>query len=189
MPLRKLPYVQLESLIRRHLSTEEDRATTALIRRLRIAKKRGYLTPSELEAVCYWKSPRAIHHIRSNSRSAIRAATRLALTIRSERGRLEALRQLKGVSVPTASALLTLVDPRRYGVIDIRVWQLLYVVGTVRQNEAGIGFNFKHWEQFLTVLRHFARKYGVTARDIERTLFLVHREYQTGTLYRSSREA
>jgi hypothetical protein len=189
MPLRKLPSVQLESLIRRHLSTDEDRATMALVRRLRIAKKRGYLTRSELEAVCYWKSPRAIHHIRSNSRSAIRAATRQAFATRSEGERLEALRQLKGVSVPMASALLTLVEPRRYGVIDIRVWQLLYVVGTVRQNEAGIGFNFKHWEQFLTVLRHFARKYEVTARAIERTLFLVHREYQMGTLYRSSREA
>jgi hypothetical protein len=36
----------------------------------------------------------------------------------------------KGVSVPMASALLTLLDPKRYGVIDIRVWQLLHRMGT-----------------------------------------------------------
>jgi hypothetical protein len=29
-----------------------------------------------------------------------------------------------------ASALLTLLDPKRYGVIDIRVWQLLHRMGT-----------------------------------------------------------
>jgi len=86
-----------------------------------------------------------------------------------------------------ASALLTLMDPRRYGVIDIRVWQLLHKVGTVTKNEAGIGFNSNNWSEFLMVLRYFARKYGVKARDIERTLFLVHREYQTGRLYRRSR--
>ena len=183
MPLLKLPYARLESLVRRHLSTEEDQTTTVLIGRLRAAKKRGYLTSSELETVCYWKSPRAIHHIRSNSLATIRAATRLALATENEREKLEALRQLKGVSVPMASALLTLIDPRRYGVIDIRVWQLLHKVGTVTKNEAGIGFNYSHWEQFLILLRHFARKYGVKARDIERTLFLVHRKYQRGRLY------
>jgi len=186
MPLQKLPYARLEPLIRQHLSTAEDETTTALIRRLRAARKRGYLTASELEAVCYWKSPRAIHHIRSNSPAAVRAATRLALTTKSERKRLEALRQLRGVSVPMASALLMLIDPRRYGVIDIRVWQLLHKVGTVTKNEAGVGFNFNQWYQFLMVLRHFARKCGVKARDIERTLFLVHRKYQTGRLYASS---
>jgi hypothetical protein len=88
-----------------------------------------------------------------------------------------------------ASALLMLIDPRRYGVIDIRVWQLLHKIGTVTKNEGGIGFNFDHWYQFLMVLRHFARKLGVKARDIERTLFFVHREYQTGRLYPSSRQA
>jgi len=36
----------------------------------------------------------------------------------------------KGVSVPMASALLTLLDPKRYGVIDIRIWQLLHRMGT-----------------------------------------------------------
>ena len=83
-------------------------STTELIRRLRVARKRGYVTAAELEAVCYWKSPRAIQYIRSNSPARVRATTRSALATRSERRRLEAPRQLKGVSVPMASALLML---------------------------------------------------------------------------------
>ena len=113
-----------------------------LIRRLRVARKRGYVTPAELEAVCYWKSPRAIQYIRSNSPAQVGATTRSALATRSERRRLEALRQLKGVSVPMASALLMLLNPKRYGVIDIRVWQLLHKIGTVSKKRRGGGVHF-----------------------------------------------
>jgi hypothetical protein len=82
-----------------------------------------------------------------------------------------------------ASAILTLLDPRRYGVIDIRVWQLLYRLGTVTQNPNGVGFTFDNWYRFLMVVRHFSRMLKVHARDIERTLFAVHQKYQKGRLY------
>ncbi len=182
--LKKLPYSRLEPLIRKHLSVDEEDSATDLIHRLRSAKKRGWITPSELAAVCYWKSPRAIQYIRSNSPARVRAATREALGTRSEQRRLEALRQLRGVSVPMVSAILMLLDPKRYGVIDIRVWQLLHEVGTVTKNADGVGFNFKNWYQFLMVLRYFAKKLRVSARDIERTLFIAHKEYQEARLYK-----
>ena len=96
---------------------------------------------------------------------------------------MEALLQLQGVSVPMASALLTLLDPKRYGVIDIRVWQLLYAVGAVSENPRGVQFSLKNWLRFLAILRHHASRLGVTARDIERALFAAHRANQQGRLY------
>jgi len=183
MPLRRIPYKRLEPLVRNYLSTREESEATGLIRQLRTARLRGYVMPEELEAVCYWKSPRAIRHIRANGAGRVRSATGAALRSRSERKRLEALTSLRGVSVPMASALLTLLDPKRYGVIDIRVWQLLHKLGTVKKNPGGVGFKFRNWYQFLMIIRHFAKKFGVKARDIERTLFLVHKEYQAGRLY------
>jgi hypothetical protein len=77
-----------------------------------------------------------------------------------------------------ASAILMLLYPRRYGVIDIRVWQLLHTVGSVRKAPSGVGFSFNNWYQFLMIIRYFAQKHGVKARDIERTLFLVHRHFK-----------
>jgi hypothetical protein len=112
-------------------------------------------------------------------------ATALALGTRSEARRLESLRRLKGVSVPMASAVLTLVDPRRYGVIDIRVWQLLHERGAVTLNAAGVGLSGNNWRQFLAVIRHFARKLRVKARDVERALFDAHRTRQKGRLYKT----
>ena len=177
----------MSALLKHHLSTEEDAKTAALIRELRSARVRGYLTRRELEKVCHWKSARAIHLIKRNSAACVQTATRLALATRSERRRLEALTSLDGVSVPMASAILTLLHPRRYGVIDIRVWQLLYALEEVTKKSSGIGFNFKNWYQFLMKLRYFAKKLGVSARDIERSLFLAHQANQRGTLYARSR--
>jgi len=175
-------------LLKKHLSAEEDTKTAALIRELRPARARGYLTREELEKVCRWKSARAIHLINGNSVVRVRTATRRALTTRSERRRLEALTTLDGVSVAMASAILTLLNPRRYGVIDIRVWQLLYALGEVTKKSGGVGFNFNNWYQFLMKLRYFAKQLGVGARDIERSLFFAHQANQKGTLYQRPRK-
>jgi hypothetical protein len=185
MALKKLPYHQIAPLVRDYLSADDD-DTVALIRELRPARVRGYLTPSELEKVCRWKSPRALQYIRSNSAASVCGATKRALATRSERRRLEALRELRGVSVPMASAILMLIDPKRYGVIDIRVWQLLHAFGAVTQKPSGVGFDFANWYQFLMIVRYFSKKLDVTARDVEHALFRAHKEYQKGRLYRAS---
>jgi thermostable 8-oxoguanine DNA glycosylase len=184
LALRKIPYRKLAALVADRLSTDEDEATLTVIRRLRHARARGYLTPGELEAACRWKSPRAIALVRSNSASNIRAATRRAFAARNERARLEELLTLRGVSVATASAILTMLDPRRYAVLDIRCWQLLHTMGAVTSNRAGTGFTAKNWSEFISVVRQLAKRFGVKARDVERVLFMAHREYQEGRLYR-----
>ena len=183
MAIGKLPYKQLRVLIRDHLVLREDPDTAKLTSELRQVRKRGYLKPIELERICRWKSARAIHHIKKNSAARVRAATGRALATQSEHRRLEALMSLDGVSVGMASAILTLLNPRRYGVIDIRVWQLLYGIGAVTKNPSGVGFTFNHWHQFLMIVRQFAEEFHVSARDIERSLFSVHQAYQKGTLY------
>ena len=158
MPLKTIPYQKLEPLIVNHLSTGEEKNTLELIREFRTVKKRGYLTKSDLERVCYWKSPRAIRLIRENSPYLVRKRTGEAFATRSERKRLDLLTSLKGVSVPMASSVLMLHDPKRYGVIDTRVWQLLYAMGTVKINPRGAGFHFNEWDQYIGIIRYFAHK-------------------------------
>ena len=183
MALKKLPYKRLQHLIGIHLSTKEDPSTQTVIDELSISRKRGYLTKPELVRVCRWKSPRAIKHIQRNRTDTIKKVTKQVFATRSEREKLSLLTSLYGVSVPMASSFLMLTNPARYGVIDIRVWQLLYEMGTVSSNADGMGFDFKQWYRYLMIIRYFAKKYKVDARDIERTLFMVHSRYQKGTLY------
>jgi hypothetical protein len=169
--------------LRRELVRQEHVATAALIRDLAGVRARGCFTRGEFVRMCRWKSPRAQHLWRRNSGARVRAVSRAVLATASERRRMELLTSLRGVGVPIASAILTLVDPRRYGVLDIRAWQLLFAVRSVAGNRRGQGFTIAQWEEYLSALRHHARRLGVTARAIEFTLFEAHRRRQEGTLY------
>lgn len=183
MALARLPYKTLQHLVGPHLSTTENPSTEMLIKSLSGVRKRGYLTRPELIAICRWKSVRAIRHIRRNRTTMIRNVTRAAFRTRGEQKRTILLTSLHGVGIPMASAILMLTNPSRYGVIDIRVWQLLFKMGAVTTNANGVGFDFKQWHSFLVIIRYFASKYKVKARDIERTLFNVHSLYQEDVLY------
>ena len=183
MALGTLPSCSLEDLIADNLSRVEDEGTLALISSLRAARRRGYLTKVELVAACRWKSARTAGRVRLNRPRSIRVATSAALKGRSELDRVQALTALQGVSIPTASAILTLLNPKRYGVIDIRVWQLLHRLGMVEGNAHGTNLTHAHWLGFLGVVRRYAATFRLPARDIERTLFVIHRRYQERTLY------
>jgi len=161
VPLKRVPYRSLRALLRRELVREEDPPTAALIRRLAHVKRAGRFTRGEFLAMCRWKSPRARLHYE----------------------RIAALTVLPGVSVATASAILTLIDPLNYGVLDIRCWQLLFHIRSVKGNESGRAFTIAQWEQYLTRLRGHARALDVSARMIEYTLFHCHRKLQRGRLY------
>ncbi len=124
-----------------------------------------------------------MHHYRRNSAVRIRGVARAVLGTRDERRRIELLTGLRGVSVPIASSILTLIDPERYGVLDIRVWQLLFALDVVASKPKGRGFSVDDWEEYLTVLRRHARGLGAPVRAVEYTLFHCHRKWQTGRLY------
>ena len=184
MPIKKLPFKSLESLVRRKLSTTENDQTRLTMSELALSRSKGYLTKNDLRTIAKWKSPRTIRHIESNSPSLVKSISTKAFRTKSERAKLSLLMELNGVSVPMASAILMFRNPKRYPVIDIRAWQVLHQMNAVSKNAGGTGFSFSHWYQYLRIVRHLASKHGVKARDIDRTLFLVHAEYQIGLLYR-----
>jgi hypothetical protein len=183
MPLKRVPYRSLRALLRRELLTEEHDATAALIRRLAHVEGAGRFTRAEFRAMCRWTRPGSRRHSERNPAGASRRASVAVLAARSERERMSRLIALPGVSVATASAILTLIDPRRYGVLDIRCWQLLFRIRSVAGNERGRAFTVSQWEQYLERLRGHARALGVSARMIEYTLFHCHRKLQRGRLY------
>ena len=179
----RVPFGSLTALLRAVPVSPEDPGTAALMERLQGVRRAGEFDRAAFLAMCRWKSPRALLHYRRHSATTVQRVARAVLATRSERRRLALLTALRGVSVPTASAILTLIEPRRYGVLDIRVWQLLHKLGAVEACPAGRGFGPAHWEQFLRLLRAQARARHTTPRLVELTLFHYHRTVQTGQLY------
>ena len=181
--IRLPPNASLAEIIDRRLDKQESLKTLMIISKLKRVKKSKGLSKADLEEVCRWKSPRAISLIRKNEPSRIRRITKQAFAIRNEKERIARLTSLQGVGIPMASAILMLTGQKRYGVLDIRVWQLLYAVGSVTRNPRGRSFTANHWYQYLCILRQYAKNKNVSVRDVERSLFKSHKEIQQGRLY------
>ena len=165
----------------------EDTKTDALIGLLKDVKARGYLNDDEFVLIGMWKSPRQKHNYIKNSSGTIKDVTKESFKTIDEREKVIILTRLKGVSVPTASAILTLTDPENYGVIDIRVWQALYKYGLVKNRSSGVGLSPDDWTEYLDIIRSLAKKYGTSSRAVEQVIFLHHKNnLQTGTLYKKS---
>ena len=163
----------------------EDTKTHELISLLNGVRTRGYLNADEFMLIGMWKSPRQKHNYIKNNAETIKAISKESFKTKDEKVKVIILTSLKGVSVPTASAILTLTDPQNYGVIDIRVWQALYKYGLVRSRSSGVGLSPDDWIEYLDIIRALARKYNTSSRAVEQLIFLHHKNsLQTGTLYK-----
>ena len=122
--------------------------------------------------MCEWKSHRARPHFQSNDDASIKRLSSQVLDTTDEKRRIDLLNSLNGVGIPMGSAILMLTDPQHYGVIDVRVWSLLYAYGEVKSNPSGRNLSPNNWLTYLGVIRKFASEFKVKPRDIDRTLFL-----------------
>ena len=95
-----------------------------------------YLTYSELDEVLKWKLrgqyERTARYRRGLADETVRVVTKAAFGIQLQEKSLElrirtgVLTGLPGVGVPVASAILALVDPETYGVLDFRAWRQVF---------------------------------------------------------------
>jgi len=179
----KNQYKSIKELIKENLDTKEDDKTQVLINELKGVEQRGYLTKNEFMKIGMWKSPRPKKRYLANSENAIVQISKKVFSTKFEKRRMDLLTRLNGVRIPAASAILTLTNPKDYGVIDIRVWDVLYRYGSVAVNPTGTNFSFKNWYNYLMKIRYFAKLFEVKTKDIERAIFYYHYKIQEGKLY------
>jgi hypothetical protein len=90
------------------------------------AIRNGNFSLDNLTAILKWKSPRSVHYLDGNSSDQINTALKKAASPDiSTKDAMKALMQLRGVGVPVASAILTVIFPDRYTVIDFRALEAL----------------------------------------------------------------
>ena len=81
---------------------------------------------------------------------------------------------MKELKIPTASAILMFLNPKKYPIIDTRVWQVLWDFGIVRMNKPGKGFTLKNWEIYLKIISGYIKTHKKSARHIEKVLYSLH---------------
>ncbi len=144
------------------------------------AKARGYLTFDEFYKIAMWKSARQKQRYLKN-REHIEQISREAFSEHEEGRKMDLLCQLEGVSVPTASALLTIVYPERYAVIDVRCLEQLRNMGHPIGNYPSL----KTWVTYLDIIRDWAKDNGVTPREMDMAFFAMHREGLEAQTYKN----
>ena len=145
------------------------------------AKVRGYLLFDEFYKICMWKSARPKQRYIKN-KNTIERISKEAFGKEGEGEKMEILCSLDGVSIPTASALLTVVYPEKYAVIDIRCLETLRKEGC----EISKYPSPKTWLKYLETIRSWAEENSITPREVDMALFAMHREYlEDGADYRN----
>jgi len=135
------------------------------------ARERGYLLQDEFLTLCKWKTPRSKSRCATNPESLVREVTRIALSTREERLKIEVLCILAGVGWPTASVILHFCDRQPYPILDYRaLWSL-----SVSELSA---YTFDFWWSYVTYIRQLAEKTGHSMRTIDRALWQYSKENQ-----------
>jgi len=148
----------------------ETQGLIARFAELRIERLPFYLTADEFGAVLCWKLRDQLGRQQvwraGNTDKLIRSVTGLALSVShcdldyEQELRVSLLCALRGVGVPVASAVLALVMPEQYGVIDFRGWRQLF-------GEERRGFGVADYRRYMVELRRLARQLGRTPQEID----------------------
>ena len=143
-------------------------------------KNRGYLTFDDFYKIAMWKSARQKPKYLQN-KNDVESISRETFALADENEKMEKLCSLKGVGIPTASAILTIVYPENYAVIDIRCMEMLKELGyTIKKT-----ITLNNWIKYLNIIRDIAKGNNITAREVDKALFAMHREWLEGQNYRN----
>jgi hypothetical protein len=149
----------------------ETERMKARLARLRDERDPLFLTASEFDEILRWKLRtqlnRHFHSRTANTDSIIRHVTGSALTITSDdrdyeiQLRVNILCALRGVAVPVASAVLALVYPNDYAVIDFRSWRQVFSPAPAKI------FSITDYKRYLRALQPLARELGWPIQEVD----------------------
>jgi thermostable 8-oxoguanine DNA glycosylase len=160
--------------IRKYRFSSPDYDETEALKRkfagLRQTRKPLYLTSSEFDEILRWKLRsqygRQLEARKVNTEEIIRSVTGLALNIShiDQDYQLELqigiLTSIRGVGVPVASAILALIFPDEYAVIDFRVWRQVFV-------REATSFTVSDYKKYMKVLRNFSEELGQPVQEVD----------------------
>lgn len=105
----------------------------------------------EFYEICMQKSFRPKNKYIKNKN--VEEISKNCLNEKDESNKIKILCSLDGVGIPTASAILSVIYPEKYPIIDKRcVEQLIYFGYNINEN-----FSVKNWIKYLNIMREIAK--------------------------------
>lgn len=142
----------------------------AAFARLRSERRPLYLTAAEFDAILQWKLRgqygRRAGIRQANTEDVVQIVTGAALSVSHPDEdyevelRLGILGSLRGVGIPVASAILALVFPEQYAVIDVRGWRQIF--GEVKRT-----FSVADYKRYLREVKRLAVELGWLVQEVD----------------------
>jgi len=153
----------------------DEREETHLERRLfgqvsAELQHRGFYEIGEFHDVCDWKTTRTRSLVRSNSREDVEEISRIAFSS-SEHLKVPILSILRGVNMPTASALLTVWRPDLYTIIDVRVLSALRFLSHPEIDGANFDGIAKSYSAYVSLMRAISSSLGTDLRSLDKAMW------------------
>ena len=140
-------------------------------------QRRGEYRKDEFLQVCAWKTSRTKSLVNSNSENLIEELTRIAFSC-SEELRTSILKILRGVSTPTASALLTVWRPDLYTIVDYRVLSSLKQLShsdLVKVSHESLSHSYV---VYLTLMRKISIDLSCNLRSLDKALWMFDKTHK-----------
>ncbi|MFW6458842.1 MAG: hypothetical protein ACOCY6_05485 [Halodesulfurarchaeum sp.] len=144
-------------------------------------REQGFLEREQLYDLAYETSTRSAYHVRENLPGRCEEVTENVLRVEGDFSMITLLAGLRGFMAPTASAVLTALDPNRHAVVDTRVWasleRLSYLEG---RKEA---FDADDYVTMIEPIRKIAAETGYSTADVGYALFAADVDQREGRLH------
>ena len=143
-----------------------------------LAIRNGDFSRKQLIAIIEWKIeqrwlPGVLREFSKNSDAEVTRALSYVLKTKTEKYAIEQLgygySKLQGVGIPLASAIMTMILPEVYTVVD---WRVVSELCQVREKEARkLAGDVNFYPAYLSACRQFASESGVSLRDFDRAIW------------------
>lgn len=138
------------------------------------SRKDFYLTLNELDSIFRFKLGKQYGRSKElrklNTDDNVRKITALAFSIKhidkeyEIEMKLKLFMMLSGVGLPVATAILTLIYPKEYAIIDFRNWRQLY-------GEKRHAYSIKDYIEYLSKIKLCAKELGWTVQQVDAAIW------------------
>jgi hypothetical protein len=140
------------------------------------AQDKGYLNLCEFKKIYKWKASRVLNNLEKNEEKII-SNTREALAETDITKKLKFLLDIRGVRVAVASAVLTVINPVKFGIIDKYAWKALGQEKLVKTKTFDSGKAHKrgiqNYVEYLEILRRLKENQHIqTTHDVDKALMM-----------------
>ena len=144
-------------------------------------REQGYLSRDQLYEIAYESSTRSAYHVEKNPETRCQEVTENVRAVTGDFSKIQLLTGLSGFKAPTASCVLTALDPKAHAVVDTRVWATLdrfdYLEGRKET------FDAADYVTMIDPIREIASETGYSPADVGYALFAYDVEHRDGTLH------